>query len=205
MLTGAALALEAATYFIWRNDAALQIALSLVPPILTAAAYAITGQDAGLGFEAFSRTARRFWLVIAMDFLTTTIVALSFVSIGAGDVLTGVLFLAATVSLAYADVYLVLHDEPDGLFFIRSVGRSTVVAWHGLEIIGRTISLVALQLLPVLLSAQLQIRLVAQHVPFASFWSAAPLGTIMVPVVSVLTALVYLDATGHETKLTCGE
>ncbi|MDP9024286.1 MAG: hypothetical protein M3N13_02775, partial [Candidatus Eremiobacteraeota bacterium] len=90
------------------------------------------------------------------------------------------------------------------LIFARAMWRSATVAWRGLDTTGRSISLVALQLLG-LLAPQLQLFLAARHVALASFWSQVVLGIIIVPVVSVLTALVYLDATGHETTRTRGQ
>lgn len=205
LLTLGALALGAAIYFSARNDVSLQIALATVPPLLTAASYAVCGHDAGLDFEIFPRLIRRFLLVIGIDFIVGTTAGLSLVTFGAGDAVLGALLLAVTASLTYADVFVVFDERGDGLTFVRSFGRSSVVAWHGLETTGRTIFIVAIQLFMLLLTQQAQSYLSGRHVAFASFWAQAALGILLVPAVSVFTALVYLDATGHETKLTCSE
>lgn len=173
--------------------------------MVVAAAYAFTGYDAGLHFDARARALQRLVLVLAVDYITGSVVGAGLASFGSGEAAIGLLLFAAAISLTYADVYVVFEDTVDGFLFLRSFGRSTAVAWSGLESIGRTISIFALQLLPLLIAQEVERHFKASHPVFASFWPAAVLGIISLPVVSVLAALTYLDATGNETKLTCGK
>ncbi|MDQ2865379.1 MAG: hypothetical protein M3R51_04080 [Candidatus Eremiobacteraeota bacterium] len=204
-LTAGCIAAIAITYAIRQSDTSLFIGASLFPPIVVAATYAITGHDAGFPFAARARTVRRFWFVIAIDYIVAPIPSFAIAAFGIGNVWLGVFLLGVAASLTYADVYVVFEDAPDGLIFVRSFWRSAVVTWSTLETIGRTVALLAVGLFTILLCAKLQARLEAQHVPFASFWSQVALGMIALPAVSVLSALVYLDATGHETKYVRGK
>ena len=139
-------------------------------------------------------------LVIAIDYIAAPLGSFAIVAFSAGDTIAGIVLLALVISLTYADTYAVFEDGSGAPIFLRSFWRSTLVAWGGLETIGRTISILALQLAFTMVSERLQARLNVGHIASAPFWAQAVLGTITVPVVSVLTALVYLDATGHETE-----
>lgn len=205
LLTAGCFAAVAATYLIWPNDAAEQIALALFPPVVAAAAYAFTGYDAGLQFDARARALQRLVLVMAVDYISGSVVGVAFAAGGAGEAAACILLLTAAITLTYADVYVVFEDAVDGFLFLRSFGRSAAVAWGGLESIGRTIAIFALQLLPLAIAHEVELRFKASHLMYASFWPDAVLGIISLPVVSVLAALTYLDATGNETKLTCGK
>ncbi|HEV7179037.1 MAG TPA: hypothetical protein VGN11_04155 [Candidatus Baltobacteraceae bacterium] len=205
LLVSAAFLLQGALFFFVRSGAALEIGDLVVLPVLTAASYALVGREFGLFPDVFRRVLARGALVVALDFLESFALSLALVSFAAGDTFTGVALLGVNVSLIYADVFAVFHDPPEVLLIARAVGRSTLTAWNGLDNIGRSIALVALQILPAFLVNQLQLQLAAHHVAFASFWAGVPLGTIVVPPLSALTALVYLDATGIQAQRTCGE
>jgi len=192
-------------YLIWRNDIALQLAGLLFPPLLTAITYALVAKDEDLLTDPFRRALQRWWLVIVVDFMANVAVAFAFESFSAREVGSGLALLAINLSLIYADVYVVVEGPSQGLLLLRSVGRSTITAWNGLENIGRSLTLLALQLAPLLISQSLEHRFQQQHLMLASFWANVPLGILLVPPLSALTALVYLDATGHEAKRTCGE
>lgn len=199
------LAAEAALCAAFRADWSIEIAGMLFPPVLTALTYALVGRDEGVVDRPLYRGFQRCTLVIAIDFMASIAVAYALQSFSMRDVATGIALLAVNVSLIYADVFAVLETPADALLLLRSIGRSTYVAWNGVENIGRSFTLMALQLAPLLVSQVLQHRFELQHVPYASFWSQLALGTLLVPPLSALTALVYLDATGHEAKRTCGE
>ena len=205
LLTLGVFAAEAAIYLTGRNDAALEIAELLLPPLLTAITYALVAHDEGILEHPIRRALQRWWLVIAVDSVASLAVGLAFDSFHGGDAVSGIILLAVNLSLIYADVFVVVEEPSQGLLLLRSAGRSTLTAWNGLENIARSLTLLALQLSPILIAQSLQHRFEHQHVMLASFWANVPLGIILVPPLSALTVLVYLDATGHEAKRTCGE
>lgn len=205
LLTLGVFAAEAIVYLISPNDVALWLDGLLFPPLLIAITYALVARDEGLLSNPFRRALQRWWLVILVDLLAEVAVAFAFESFAMREVATGLALLAVNLSLIYADVFVVLEESSPGLLLLRSIGRSTITAWNGLENIGRSLTLLALQLAPFLISQSLQHQFVQQHLMLASFWANVPLGIILVPPLSALTVLVYLDATGHEAKRTCGE
>lgn len=205
LLILATFGIESALYLLWPGENTLQIGEMLFPPVLVAITYALVGKDEGVLVAPFRRALQRWWLVVIVDFLANVAVAYAFASFATRDAVSGIALLAVNVSLIYADVYVVLEEPADALLLLRSVGRSTFTAWSGLDSIGRSITLMALQLAPILLSQVVAHRLELAHVQLASFWAQLPVGILLVPPLSAITAFVYLDATGHEAKRTCGE
>ena len=205
LLTLGVFGAEAAVYLTGRNDTTLVIAQLLFPPLLTAITYALVAHDEGIVEQPFRRAFERWWLVIVVDCITSLAVGLAFGSFHDRDAVSGVILLAVNLSLIYADVFVVVEEPSQGLLLLRSAGRSTITAWNGLENIARSLALLALQLAPSLFQHTLQERFEHQHLMLASFWANVPLGILLVPPLSALTVLVYLDATGHEAKRTCGE
>ncbi len=201
----AAFGLESACYFAWRNDATLILVQLVFPPVVTALTYAFVGRDEGILTGPLQRAFRRWWLVMLVDFIGQLGLSFGLDSFALRDVVTGILLFAIVVSLIYADVYVVMEDPLDPLLFFRAIGRSTFTAWNGLENIARSFVLTALQLSPVYVATILQQRFESHHLQLASFWAQLPLGILITPPLSALTALVYLDATGRGAKRTCGE
>ncbi len=200
-----AFALQSACYFASPTTTMLILVQFVFPPLVTALTYAFVGHDQGLLTNPLQRALRRWWLVMLVDFIAGTGVSFGFDAFQLRDVFTGVALFAVAVSLVYADVYVVLEDPMDPLLLIRSIGRSTFMAWNGLDNIARSFVLTALQMFPFYPTTVLEQHFKAQHMHLASFWAQVPLGILLVPPLSALTALVYLDAAGRKAKRTCGE
>lgn len=193
-----AIALQGAIVAFWRAPQALFFANLIVAPILQTVVYAFTAADLSEERDhawAWGRVLERAWAVIVIDFL------LWFVNVSALQTGDGILsFLVASfymlvgATLLFSDVSATIDDEESLLLLIpRSFVRSIAATWQS-GIIWQALALYFLGVLLSLGSLGLQVQFDSLHIPQAAFWANIPLGTLLTPPLSALTALVYLNA-----------
>jgi len=150
----------------------------------------------------------RAWAAIVVDFLQGFIWAVGYVNVVGGDLadrLLGIPLLLLAICLNFADVDAVVSDDDRWWLLVpQALMRSMRATVTGTTMI-RAIALVAAENLAGGIGQLLEGPLTYLHVPEPVFWASTLLQTLIAIPLGVLTAYVYLDAVGYESKRSCSE
>ncbi|MHB8145889.1 MAG: hypothetical protein ACYDGM_01340 [Vulcanimicrobiaceae bacterium] len=191
---------QAAIVLIWTAPEAIDVATSVVLPILSAVIYAFTRNDARAenapAAQIWARILERTWAVIVIDFILNSIIVFALASSGTNaniaGVIAGGLLLFLTAILLFADVSATIDDGDGTLMLIpRSVIRSVTAALYPGNMLG-AVAIVSLELMLTILEGALQHGLIVAHIPHPLLWASVPLSTLAAVPISAYTTLLYL-------------
>jgi hypothetical protein len=195
------MAVQALVALVWRIPHGTDLDGAIVLPILTTLVYGFVAADAGAEPVAASivweRVLERSWAVVVIDFAVSYVTALGLAgstSSSALDLIAGLSAFGLSVLFVFADASAAV-DADLGVLTVIPYGfvRSVQAAWQR-PVLPRALAIFSLQLLVAALQIALNALLQHARVPDALFWSEIPLLTLLVPPLSALTVLVYLDA-----------
>lgn len=192
---------QALVAVVWRIPHGADLDGAIVLPILTTLVYGFVAADArpepAAASSVWERVLERSWAVIVIDFVVSYVTALGLAgstSPNALDLIAGLSAFALSVLFVFADASATV-DGDVGVLTVIPYGfvRSVQAAWRR-PVLPRALAIFSIQLLVAAVQIALGALLQRGHVADALFWSEIPLLTVVVPPLSALTVLVYLDA-----------
>ncbi len=154
------------------------------------------------------RVLDRLWAVVIVDFIANFVVLAGLAPLAEGTLIDRIIaipILLTGAGLVFADAIAVVVDGERWWFLVvHAVGSSIRTAFRG-STLWRAIALLALQFVPIAISAELANVSAQHHVALTSFWSDVPLGILFSIPLDALIVLAFFDASGYEPKRTCGE
>lgn len=198
-------------YFFVRGPNGVNLAALALAPLITT----IANIRCALDLRAADISAReligwafgRLWAVILIDFVFSFAFSegsfqmlLSGGDIGA--VLTGVLTIVLTSTLAFADVYASIEPQRNALLTLPlAFMRSITLAWQNGNML-RIVMLAVLQVALALVTIMLQQFFELKHIHGAVFFANIPVATLFCAPFAVLTTVMYFDCLAREREAT---
>lgn len=213
LYAGAAVLVVGLQWYVYRsfphNDAVALTSALIMGSALDAVVLVRTKADVdGHARTPWEHVLERLWAILIVNFIFTFMTMSGLGLLLASDIITrllGMLTLLFAIAMVFAEAIAAVGDEERWWFLvIAAVGESIRTAWRGSNLWFAG-ALFAAQLLPVALGNALQPLLTLHHVPDASFWSNVPVGILLAIPLDVVIVLAYLQMTGYEPKLPCGE
>lgn len=210
-LTLLTLCAQAIVYFFVRGSNGVNLAALALAPVITAAANircALDLRSAEISTrELIAWAFGRLWAVILIDFVFSFAFSegsfqMLFSGGDVGAVLTGILTIVLTSTLAFADVYASIEPQRNAFLALPlAFMRSITLAWQNGNML-RIILLAVLQVALALVTIMLQQFLDLKHVHAAIFIANIPVATLFCAPFAVLTTVIYFDCLAREREAT---
>jgi hypothetical protein len=191
---------QALVVLVWHVPHGLIYSSLLLPPLLTTLVYAFvwadTEEERPAAASTWERVLERSWAVIIIDLGVGYVQGSGVNGIASSDpfeIVSGIAILVLTAPLVFVDVSATVDEMPVWWILPGAFWRGVRAIRSGSTYL-RAVAIVAIGILTFLVQAPLMNWMQAAHLANAEFWAQVPIGTLTVPPIAALTALVYRDA-----------